>query len=386
MSILQSTVAPTSHPLATPHAPAESNFRSVLSNRLVLLLASLSIYSVIHLAWGEGTPIDRQSKFFEALLDLDVARIKSALNEGMSADRSKFGKGTLIPLQLVIYGFSRSTTQPRLSPSEREDLAISAIDILVAAGAKLRPNEVGLVDVVETGSKKVAMHLIRLGVGADWRGESKYTPAEKAQLLGKKEFYDLLIANGATPPDVKEMQQEMFVKAAGEGDLAKIQDLLVKGAAIDGQNKDGESALGRAILMTDTDLANLLIAKGANVSAVSKTLAGNQAPLIHQAVSIASFRELRAKKFSDEQHRLKAAFSMITTLLENGAKISCVDDSDGDTPLHVAARFNAVETAKALIDANAKVMPRNKLGQTPLDVATDGKMIELLREHGAVER
>ena len=61
-------------------------------------------------------------------------------------------------------------------------------------------------------------------------------------------------------------------------------------------------------------------------------------------------------------------------------------DSTGQTPLHIAAERNHLFAAQLLLKAGAKVMPRDTLGKTPLDLAVSGDMIKLLKSYGAIER
>jgi len=66
-------------------------------------------------------------------------------------------------------------------------------------------------------------------------------------------------------------------------------------------------------------------------------------------------------------------------------------EPEGTTPLHIAARRQKVEFAKALLDKGVGVDLINVWGNTPLWVAVmerrrispDGSMIRLLLEHGA---
>jgi ankyrin repeat protein len=63
-------------------------------------------------------------------------------------------------------------------------------------------------------------------------------------------------------------------------------------------------------------------------------------------------------------------------------------DAQKFRPLHFAAQEQAVEAAKALLEAGADVDAVNEYGNTPLFVAVfncrgDGRLINLLREHGA---
>jgi ankyrin repeat protein len=61
-------------------------------------------------------------------------------------------------------------------------------------------------------------------------------------------------------------------------------------------------------------------------------------------------------------------------------------DSLGRTPLHIAAENDNVQAGEILIKEGAKVMPRDKMGKTPLDYAESAAMIKLLKQNGATER
>ena len=73
---------------------------------------------------------------------------------------------------------------------------------------------------------------------------------------------------------------------------------------------------------------------------------------------------------------------MMRRLLENGANPNiCNDDT---TPLHEASSHGLVEAARLLLSYGAKVDEKDKLGQTPYQLAASDEMAKLLLEHGAV--
>ncbi len=75
----------------------------------------------------------------------------------------------------------------------------------------------------------------------------------------------------------------------------------------------------------------------------------------------------------------------LALLLNAGAKVSGMD-SQGRTPLHIAAISDNVRAAEILIEAGAKIMARDATGKTPLDDAESAPMIKLLKANGASER
>lgn len=68
---------------------------------------------------------------------------------------------------------------------------------------------------------------------------------------------------------------------------------------------------------------------------------------------------------------------MVDLLLKYGAD-SNVQTHDGDTPLHVAARWGKPDIARRLLQAGANPNRKNVAGQTPLDVAREAKNAEAI--------
>lgn len=59
---------------------------------------------------------------------------------------------------------------------------------------------------------------------------------------------------------------------------------------------------------------------------------------------------------------------IVEYLLECGADVNAID-VEGDTPLHDCCKLNHVECAKLLLDAGAVTSTKNKMGQSPSDLA-----------------
>ncbi|MBT3555522.1 MAG: ankyrin repeat domain-containing protein [Chloroflexi bacterium] len=61
-------------------------------------------------------------------------------------------------------------------------------------------------------------------------------------------------------------------------------------------------------------------------------------------------------------------------------------DSDGQTPLHLAALSNSLDAARLLIDSDADIEAKESNGETPLDSAVSNNSLDVARlliDHGA---
>ena len=102
---------------------------------------------------------------------------------------------------------------------------------------------------------------------------------------------------------------------AKNGDLAKLQEALSKGADVNGQDDKGITPLSWAAMAGQTEAAQLLIKKGAKINGKNR---------------------------------------------------------DGATPLHASAFFGQTEIVELLIKTKANLNLTNGKGETPLDSASHG--------------
>lgn len=151
--------------------------------------------------------------------------------------------------------------------------------------------------------------------------------------------------------------------------LAGVTDRIVELLAADrdlvnSYSHDGWTPLHLAAFFGRPDIAEILLANGADVHAQSKNQMQNT-PL-HAAV---------AGKRSD----------IASVLLNHGAVVN-VRQHGGWMPLHAAAQNDDIELARLLISLGADVKARAENNQSALDLAlTKGhaSMARLLEEHGA---
>lgn len=149
--------------------------------------------------------------------------------------------------------------------------------------------------------------------------------------------------SGNDPPAVQ------LVKAVRDNRADKVEKLLDEGVdpnARDSEARDARTALYHAAVFGYTDIAKLLLKKGAKVDVGAPDT--RQTPLM-----AAAFNENR---------------DMVLALLEAGAQVNAQDPA-GDTPLTQAARKGNAELLIVLINAGADVDVRTAEGLTALCLA-----------------
>jgi ankyrin repeat protein len=139
-----------------------------------------------------------------------------------------------------------------------------------------------------------------------------------------------------------------FAEACALGDLALVQRMLEADPdALHVRTGDGHVPLGLAIFFRHPDVARLLIERGADVNAVAGN-AQRVAP-VHAAAAACDHATMRL-------------------LLERGADPNAHQQSDF-TPMHGAASRGDVEMARLLMEHGAERDPKSADGQTPADAA-----------------
>ncbi len=177
---------------------------------------------------------------------------------------------------------------------------------------------------------------------------------------------------------------------------AQIAELLIAyGANVNARIKYGLTPLHLAAIEDAVQVADLLIAHGADVNAPDEY---GFTPLhlaaIEDAVQVAELLiahganvNARNKYGLTPLHwaAIEDAIQVAELLIAHGANVNAQTER-GWTPLHWAVYRNAVQVAEVLIANGANVNARNEYGYTPLDKAKEdgnSQLAELLRAHGA---
>jgi len=234
------------------------------------------------------------------------------------------------------------------------------------------------------------------------------TPLSYASLGGNVEIVRFLIDQNAKLDAADEKGMTPLHYAAFGNHKATVRLLLAGGADINGDSDEG-TPLHMAIssvsnpAMSDndqTDMAELLIDKGADINVCSK-IAGTP---LHLAVGrvqkrmvkllIAKGADVNAKGGEEVKggtplhatvfHPYGA--DVAVSLIRNGADVNA-RDNDGATLLHLATQqpFRKPHI-KLLLDHGADVNARDNRSRTPLVLAKEkNRYLDLLREYGAKE-
>jgi len=305
---------------------------------------------------------------YKAIKKCDIEKIKVLLSNDVAINQKTKRRNS--PLKLTLKFCLEE--DKKLT----EDRALEILMLLFDSGAVISSGDWDLLDYVAVyGGVEVGKLLIAKGADIN-AGEGKRTPLVISIERNKPQITELLLANGATPLPVKDQIQLEFTKSVVDGDLDSAIKYLKKGAKINGRDEyyveRGATALAIAADSQNYEMVKFLLSKSADPNIKGAAFLGtNTAPPLWYAT-------YKNAKWSFNK-------KIFDILIEYGARVSSKDYLYKRTPLHLAAQYHNIYAAEKLIENGAKVMAKDGSGNTPLDLAEDGRIIKMLKKAGATE-
>ncbi|MFF4988151.1 ankyrin repeat domain-containing protein [Streptosporangium saharense] len=179
------------------------------------------------------------------------------------------------------------------------------------------------------------------------------------------------------------MTGERLVTAAATGDAATVGRLLDDGLSPDTPGPDGSTALYRAAVHGDTDLARILLAAGADpglesgaeheglplCAAACWGYAGTVTALLDAGADPDQGEDPTGNTMTALHWAIAGGYpAIVETLLGRGANPD-IRDSTGNTALCRAVTYGAATIVRALLDAGADPGLPDGQGRRPVDLA-----------------
>ena len=250
-------------------------------------------------------------------------------------------------------------------------IVIGGLVIGVLAGSTLVSAQT-LLDAVASGNRQAMRALLARKVDPNVAGADGTTPLIVAAERRDNEAARLLLAAGARATTANRYGVTPLALAAGSGDVPMIDALVKAGADPRGANRDGETCLMSASRSGHVDAVQMLLALGADPNvkehwfeqtALMWAAADNSAAIVQALLEGGAQADVRSKVLPGQQPRPKGgsdtAFQSAHSNFPKG----------GFTALLFAAQYNAVASAKALLDHGADINLPDPDGITPLMMA-----------------
>jgi len=249
---------------------------------------------------------------------------------------------------------------------------VATVKSLIEDGAEVNAEERGsetpLHAAVTEGHKEIAELLIAKGADINAKNDSSRTPLHYAAKSGQKDVVELLIAKGADPNVKNKWDRTPLDNAVAEGhkevvklliengadaslhvvarlgDLARVKSLIENGADVNAKDKKRQIPLHAAVAEGHKEIAELLIAKGADVN-----------------VKRGKYPPLSSAVWDEDR-------DMIKLLVTNGADVNFVAKDDWPF-LHYMAEINDRELVELLLAHGAKLNVKDDSGRTELHIA-----------------
>lgn len=236
---------------------------------------------------------------------------------------------------------------------------MSTVVLFVNAGMDIdTPNEQGwtpLMVALFEGHEEVALFLIKKGANVNFSDRSGYQPVHWAAFKAYTTVIDEIVTRSGDVNAQTDYGWTALLQAASLGHVATVDCLLRHGAQPNSRDKEGAAAIHKAASNDHADVARALVRGGA-----ARNLEGTDrmTPL-----------HIAARLGYDDT---------VEALLEIGCS-QATKDARGATPLHLAAGNNHIVVLEQLITLKPSISPRDKEGATPLVYAVRSGAIDAAR-------
>lgn len=232
------------------------------------------------------------------------------------------------------------------------------IKMLIENGANLdlqnEDKETALMIATEYGEKEIAKLLMEKGADVNLQnvsGETAEILEEKYRIMNEEKYMKSLEIIGKS-------EKDLIVNAIENGNEEMLKALIEKGANVNFQDEDGNTALMLAIEREDEKTAKLLIENGADVNLQNKN--GITALML---------------AMNDDK------VEVVEKLIENKVYINFQDNS-GRTALMMAVSYGNMKMIEKLIENGADLNLQDNDGRTVLDYTEDKEIIKKLLKNG----
>ena len=191
------------------------------------------------------------------------------------------------------------------------------------------------------------------GYGPTTAGAEPLRVSVSARANGKAWELDVTVTLASELPNEQQavsVNDELtleLVKAAGAGDVAEAERLLLKGAEINGADGEGRTAVTAAAYGNHVEMAQLLVQRGADVNLKDRN---------------------GLNGFLVSTSEVGPGSALLVVMLNGGAKVAAVD-AEGNTALIRAAIRGHVDLVRRLAVAGIAVSVSNDAGHTALEAA-----------------
>ena len=248
-------------------------------------------------------------------------------------------------------------------------LLITTIAAVVLVGCG---PSVDIHQAAKDGNIKVVKQHLDAGTDVDAKDTNGWTPLHLAALNGQKETTEILIAEGADVNTGDKITPLHYAAQYGEMEIVEL--LISKGADVNAKGDAGDTPLDWAIQLKRTEISDLLRKHGGKSGAedsvhVAAAVGNIEAVKKH----LAAGADVNAKNEDGGTPLLRAAWGghkeIAELLIANGADVNVKSGRTATTPLHLAAYKGHKEVVELVIAKGADVNAKGDAGDTPLDWA-----------------